>query len=53
MPLIFGLMLFGWLHTIMLTPTYSIICYWNGILNLYIFDLRLLSGTQVWHKMRD
>jgi hypothetical protein len=38
-PLIFGLTLYGWLHSIVLTTTYSIISYGNLIFNLHLLDL--------------
>jgi len=34
MSLILGIMPFGWLYSIMLTTTYSIISYWKGIFYL-------------------
>jgi hypothetical protein len=37
----------------MLTPTYSIISYWNGIFYLCLFYLGLLSGTQLWQTIRE
>ena len=35
-------MLFGWLHSIMLKPTYSIIYFGNLIFDLRLFDLHML-----------
>ena len=41
-PLTFSLMLFGWLFSFMLTPTYCIISYENIIFYLCPFDLHPL-----------
>jgi hypothetical protein len=41
-PLIIGLTLLGWLHPILLSPTYSIIYFGNIIFYLILFDLHTL-----------
>jgi hypothetical protein len=38
-PLIFGLTYFGWLCSVMLSPTYSIISYRNMVFELDLFDV--------------
>jgi len=51
-PLIFGLTSFGWLHSIMLISTYSIISYGNITFDLYVFVLCPLFQEYNWGIQR-
>jgi hypothetical protein len=51
-PLVFGVTPFGWLRSITLSPTYSIISYENIIFDLRLFIYIQFTGTQSGRKTR-